>query len=347
MRQDEISNALTSSNTQSLEEIISQSAREIAKSLPTHLRPERIIQIALTCIRTNPELAKCTPASFLGSLFVSAQLGLEPIAGNAYILPFNNNRKKADGSWHTVKEAQFLIGYKGLATLFYRHEKAVQLNWGVVYKNDEFEYQYGTNSFLNHKPAPKNRGEVIGFYVVAKLSNGGQTFMYMSKEDCMAHGKKHSKTFSKKDNEFMQSSPWITNTEAMCLKTVLIQLAKLLPLSFELQQAISADETSREYRLGIDNALDLPDNTEWEDAEMVVEKEEPKDHTQEKTQMKTYGEIEQEIKSAEKMSVLKKIVSQNLSSISKMPKEWQDQLHQEYNDRKNILASQGAENNEK
>ena len=251
-----------------LEQLIQQSVKELGKALPSHLNPERLVRIALTCIRLNPDLAKCTPASFLGALFTSAQLGLEPVAGNAYLLPFNNKRQ-INGEWKTIKECQFIIGYKGLANLFYRHEKAVQLNWGVVREKDDFNYEYGTNSYLKHKPARTNRGELVGFYVIAELSNGGKSFMYMSYEDCMEHGKKHSKTYNKKDEKFLEYSPWFTNPEAMCLKTTLIQLAKLLPLSIELQRAISADETSREYRSGIDTALDLPDNTNWQEPQAL------------------------------------------------------------------------------
>ena len=91
--------------------------------------------------------------------------------------------------------------------------------------------------------------------------------MVMSYEDCIEHGKKHSKTFDKKVGKFFTSSPWVTAEDSMCLKSVLIQLAKLLPLSVDLQRAIAADETSREYRRGIDNALDLPDNTVWNEVE--------------------------------------------------------------------------------
>lgn len=277
----------------SLEQLVKDSAKELGRSLPEFMRPERIVQIALTCIRQNPELAKCTPASFLGALFVSAQLGLEPIAGNAYILPFNNNKKSLDGrSWIKVKEAQFIIGYRGLANLFFRHEKSVQMTWGVVHEKDDFNYQYGTDAYLKHIPAKDDRGQVKGFYVIGTLQNGGKPFMYMTLEDCMAHGKKHSKTYSKKIDEktgkefgFSSSSPWVTNTEAMCLKTVLIQLSKLLPLSMELQQAISVDETSPEYRKGIDNAMDFKDTSNWDEHPAVEEAkeqnpvEEPKKET--------------------------------------------------------------------
>jgi recombination protein RecT len=236
------------------------------------MRPERLVRIALTCIRLNPELGKCTPASLLGSLFTAAQIGIEPVAGRAYLLPFNNNRQ-INGDWKSVKEAQFILGYKGLAELFYRHEKAVEITWGDVCENDEFEYQYGTDAYLKHRPAMKMRGETIAFYVVAKLQNGGHPFMVMSKEDCMAHGRKHSKTYDKKKGEFYSSSPWATNPDAMCLKTVLIQLAKLLPLSVEVQRAIEADESSRDYRDGIGDALDLPNTTNWKDADVTEPKE--------------------------------------------------------------------------
>jgi recombination protein RecT len=240
----------------SLEELVKGAAKEISKSVPAQIRPERITQIALTCVRTNPELAKCTPASFLGALFVSAQLGIEPIAGEAYILPFNNNRK-VNGQWQTIKEAQFILGYRGISTLFYRHAKSLSLSWGVVREGDDFDYEYGTGAYLRHKPGA-NKGEVRGYYVMASLQGGDKPFLYMTKEACYDHGRKHSKTYDKKSNKFMDSSPWVKEFDAMAKKTVLIQLSKTLPLSTELQRAIQADETSREYREGIDNALDIP-----------------------------------------------------------------------------------------
>ena len=255
--------AIAATQGTSLQNLIEKSVKELGRALPDGLRPERLVRIALTCIRLNPDLGRCTPESFLGALFTSAQLGVEPIAGRAYILPFNNNRKKPDGTWHSVKEAQFILGYRGVADLFYRHDKAVQLDWGVIHENDTFDFEYGTNSHLRHIPAIVNRGEVLSYYVVATLQSGGKPFLVMSKEECLEHAKKHSKTWDKKANKFYDSSPWATAEDAMCLKTVLIQLAKLLPLSVETQRALATDETSREFRQGIDDALDLPSNTIW------------------------------------------------------------------------------------
>ena len=91
----------------------------------------------------------------------------------------------------------------------------------------------------------------------------------------MQHGREHSKTYVTKewsDKErrmvdceahFHPSSPWATDPESMCLKTVLIHVCKLLPLSVEVQRIIQADETSRDYRHGMTNMLDAPSNTDW------------------------------------------------------------------------------------
>lgn len=240
----------------SLPDLIKESTKELARALPKHLTAERIARIALTCIRLTPKLAECTPESFMGSLFTAAQLGLEPVGGRAYLIPFKKNYKVGN-DWKSRYDCVLVVGYKGLADLFYRHDKAVELAWGTVHEKDDFTYQYGTESFLRHTPARGDRGAVVGFYVVAKLEGGGRPFMYMSREECMAHGQRHSKTWDGKAGSFYKDSPWATNPDSMCLKTVLIQLAKLLPLSIELQQAIQADETSRNFREGIDNALEI------------------------------------------------------------------------------------------
>lgn len=274
----------TQEKPRTFQSMIESSAKELGRALPEHMRPERLVRIALTCIRTMPELARCTPESFLGALFTAAQIGIEPIAGRAYLLPFNNSRKKPDGSWHTVKECQFILGYKGVVELFYRHEKAISLAWGVRRKRDFFNMQLGTNPILEHAyPLEGERGEVVGFWVMANLVNGGKPFHYMTLEECLTHGQQHSKTFDKKRGDFYESSPWVKDREAMCLKTVLVQLCKILPLSVELQTAVAQDETMRDLRPGVDNVLDIPSETNWDKvAEEVAERDAAESSTEKK-----------------------------------------------------------------
>ena len=165
------------------------------------------------------------------------------------------------------------MGYKGLVELFYRHEKSVMLSWGVVKQNDFFEYELGTEAYLKHKPFIGDRGPTTGFYVVADLGKA-KSFHYMSLTECLNHGQKHSKTYDKKKGEFYEDSPWRTNLDAMCLKTCLTQLGKVVPLSFEMQRAIEQDEASREYRKGIQDVLDAPSTTTWNEPPQI---EQPKE----------------------------------------------------------------------
>lgn len=273
----ELAEARPQKKTMGLTDLIEKSAKELGRALPEHMRPQRLVRIALTCVRTTPKLAQCTPESFLGSLFMSAQVGVEPVAGRAYILPFNNSRKDPKtGQWYKVLEAQYMLGYKGVVELFYRHAKSIQISAGVVYENEltpeHFEYEEGTNAFLRHRPLLTNKGKPVAVYVVTKLTGGGAPFKVMSIEDCIAHGQEHSKTYDKKTGKFLDDSPWATDIESMSKKTCIIQLAKTLPLSTELQQALAADETSREYRSGISqNMLEEPDNTNWSAAPAQIE----------------------------------------------------------------------------
>lgn len=261
---DEMKTALAeAAKPESLKDLIEFNAKELGRALPEHMRPERVVRIALTCVRLNPELATCTPLSFIGALFTSAQLGIEPIAGRAWLLPFKNSRKKPDGSWHTVKECQFVLGYKGVVDLFYRHEKTINLAWGIRRAKDMWTMELGTNARLTHVPVEGDRGPVVGYWAMAHLINGGMPFHYMTREECLEHGKKHSKTFDKKSGSFYESSPWVKDEEAMCLKTVLTQGAKLWPISVELQRALDADETARDFRPGVDNMLDIPSTADW------------------------------------------------------------------------------------
>ena len=65
---------------------------EIRRALPAFLTPERFTRMALSAINNTPELAECTPMSFIGALMNAAQLGLEPNTplGQAYLIPYKN-----------------------------------------------------------------------------------------------------------------------------------------------------------------------------------------------------------------------------------------------------------------
>jgi recombination protein RecT len=186
--------------------------------LPKHMDAERMSRIALNVIRTNPKLLECNLPSLMGGVLEAAKLGLEPgLLGQCYLIPFKN---KNGGS-----EAQFIIGYRGLIDLVRRSGQVSTISAQAVYENDVFNFEYGLEDKLEHKPALKDKGAVIAYYAIAKMKDGGYSFIVMSKEDVEKFRDKHAK--SKK------FGPWVDEFDAMAKKTVLRQLIKYLPISVE------------------------------------------------------------------------------------------------------------------
>lgn len=202
----------------------------IAKALPSVITPERFTRITLSALSNNPQLTQTTPQSFLAAMMTAAQLGVEPNTplGQAYLLPYRNKGQL---------ECQFQLGYKGLIDLAYRSGEISVIQAHTVYENDEFDFAFGLEPKLVHKPAMKDRGEPVAFYAVFKTKDGGFGFEVMSVEDVRAHAKKFSKAYSS------GYSPWATNFEEMAKKTVLKRVLKYAPLKSDFVRAVTNDET--------------------------------------------------------------------------------------------------------
>lgn len=198
--------------------------------LPQHVTAERMSRIALNVIRTNPKLLQCNINSLMGTVMEAAKLGLEPgLMGQCYIIPFDKKEKRGN-EWVVVDtEAQFIIGYKGLIDLVRRSGQVSTIEARTVYENDKFDFDYGLNSNLIHKPVLTNRGEAIAFYGVAKLKDGGNSFLVMSVQEMEEYRDKHAK--AKSYGKVV--GPWVDEFDAMARKTVLRQLIKYLPISVE------------------------------------------------------------------------------------------------------------------
>ena len=106
-----------------------------------------------------------------------------------------------------------------------------------VYENDVFEYELGLEPKLVHKPAVKDRGELILVYALWKAKNGGYGFEVMSKEDVDLHARKFSQSFGS------SFSPWKTNYEEMAKKTVIKKCLKYAPIKSDFATQISNDES--------------------------------------------------------------------------------------------------------
>ena len=214
----------------SMPDMVKAMMPEIRKALPSVITPERFTRIALSALNNTPALQQCSPMSFIASLLNSAQLGLEPNTplGQAYLIPYKNKGQM---------ECQFQIGYKGLIDLAYRNGQMQTIQAQTVYENDLFEYEYGLEPKLVHKPAYSDRGEITYFYGLFKTVNGGFGFSVMSKADMDNYARTYSKAFAS------DYSPWKTSYEEMAKKTVIKQALRYAPIKTDFQRALSTDES--------------------------------------------------------------------------------------------------------
>lgn len=222
--------ANTTSKSKTMQDYVKSMQGEIKKALPSVITPERFTRMVLSALSSDSTLAGCTPKSFLAAMMSAAQLGLEPNTplGQAYIIPYKN---------HGTTEASFQLGFKGLIDLAYRSGEVEVIQAHVVYSNDEFNCEYGLEPKLTHKPADGERGDPVKVYAMFKTKSGGYGFEVMTMDECKEHAKKYSKAYG------YGSSPWQTNFEEMCKKTVMKKVLKYAPLKSDFARGISQDET--------------------------------------------------------------------------------------------------------
>ena len=154
------------------------------------------------------------------------------------------------------------VSDKGLIDLAHRSGEFKSIDARVVYENDEFEYEYGLEPKLLHKPAMSNRGKPVYYYAVYTLVNGGFGFEVMSVEDVREHRRKFSKA---------KNSPWDTNFDEMARKTVLKRVLKYAPIKTEFAKQVNADSTIKTNIT--ESMVDEPDQADWSAAEAEVEVE--------------------------------------------------------------------------
>ncbi len=242
--------APAASPMKNMQDLILSMKGQIEAALPSVITGERFARMVLTAMSNTPQLASCTPKSFLGAMMQAAQLGLEPNTplGEAYLIPFRN---------HGTLECQFQVGYKGMISLAHRSGLYVQAH--EVHENDDFEVEYGLDPKLLHKPVFKNRGTVVAYYGVWKDKEGNFGFEVMSREDVEAHARKYSQSYGK------GFSPWKTNFDEMAKKTVIKKALKYAPLTTEFVRGVTADGTIKSS-IGKD-MMDVEDETDYTDIE--------------------------------------------------------------------------------
>lgn len=203
--------------------------KQLENALPKHLNTDRFVRSAISEFRLNTELQSCSVPSVLGFYMQAAMLGLEPSStlGQCYPVPFNN-RKTGQ------KECQFILSYRGMASIARRSGEVLSIDAQVVYEQDGFEIEYGLDQKLVHRPCiDADPGKAIGYYVIVRFRDGGYQYKFMPLHEIEKHRKRSKAT---------GFSPWQTDYDEMAKKTVFRSMFKWLPLSIEDMRAASTDE---------------------------------------------------------------------------------------------------------
>lgn len=179
-------------------------------------------------------------------------LPIDQNLGYAYIVPFKNNKKDADGNWSSKMEANFILGWKGMHQLALRTGAYKTINVVDIREGELKSYNRLTEEadieFIEDDDLRESK-PVIGYLGYYRLVNGAEKTIYMTVKQIENHEKKFRK------GQHMGQG-WKNDFDAMARKTVYRKLiGKWGVMSIQYQSAQEgatlAQQMQEEY---IDNA---------------------------------------------------------------------------------------------
>jgi recombination protein RecT len=178
-------------------------------------------------------------------------VSLNPARKQAYLVPRD-------------KKVCLDISYIGLVDLATQSGSIIWAKSELVYQNDSFQMgEPGSLPKHLFNPFEKQRGELIGSYVVAKTPTGEFLCDAMSIADIHAIRDRSSawKAFKSKG----ASCPWVTDEGEMCKKTVIKRGSKLWPKNERLNMAI------QHLNVELDEGIEFANNSRSGGATGVAE----------------------------------------------------------------------------
>lgn len=220
--EDHLKQILFSDRRKELEALFPQDGKAIVN---------RLASVAVSQFRKLQAMSKYPVdiPSLVDAITHAAQLGLEIIGDQAYLVPYKG-------------KIQFITGPGGLITL--GHREGIAACARCVFAGDEFDYDLGTD-WVHHKKAATERrksrdpwDDIIFAWAkikrapVASGAPPAETLEVLTKEDLAYY-----RSFSKAD-----SGPWFDNPEGMCRKTALKRVFAYAPKSYILSSALQEDD---------------------------------------------------------------------------------------------------------
>ena len=288
-----IQNKVATQNTNAVEKVNNKGKQSIAMMMNAYLDGEKMrarfddllgkrapqfISSVVSLVNADPNMQKVffeAPMTIIQSALKAAtfDLPVDSGLGYAYIVPFNNSKKNADGTWSKRQEAAFILGWKGMHQLALRTGSYKTINVTDVRDGELKKYNRLTEEVDIVFEEDEDKREalpIIGYVGYYRLVNGAEKTIYMTKKQI----EKHEQKFRKGST---MGKGWRDDWDAMARKTVYRQLiGKWGVMSIEYQMRSEAETLAKqmqeEYQLETVNAdYEVADEQAHpEDAEAVV-----------------------------------------------------------------------------
>jgi phage RecT family recombinase len=211
-------------------------SKQILNLLPAKMKDRlpAVMTGAMECLRAahlrGTDWGPAAAETVRSAVLACARMGWMPgssMSADAHILPFRNRGQS---------EFVLVPNFHGLQAAAYRHPKVKSISAGAVCERDEFDYNTGTDPFVKHRKALKDRGEVIGAWALVEL-DGGRIVEFLNRDEIEAvKAKSPSARGSMSPWADPQAYPW------MAAKTAVKAALKRAPRSAELAFATGLDD---------------------------------------------------------------------------------------------------------
>lgn len=250
-------------------------------------------------------------------------ISLNPARKQAYLVPRD-------------KKVCLDISYIGLVDLATQSGSIIWAKAELVYDADDFQMgEPGTLPTHKFNPFSKDRGEIIGAYVVAKTPGGEYLCDAMSINEINAIRDRSSAW--KAWVEKKKSCPWVTDPGEMDKKTVIKRGAKMWPKNDRLNMAI------QHLNIEMDEGIDFNQSSRSGGAEVAKK---ANDEKRQKIRKELLEKLEHIAITEGEKSLSEKIGMLNKSHMSLIENDIQGLIEKARESDKNIINGEKVESHE-
>lgn len=233
-------------------------------------RSAQFVSSLVSMVNADPNMQR----AFYEAPMTVIQAGLKAAAfdlpidqnlGYAYIVPFKNSKKDAEGNWSSKTEATFILGWKGMHQLALRTGAYKTINVVDIREGELKSYNRLTEEtdidFIEDDELRESK-PIIGYLGYYRLVNGAEKTIYMTIKQIENHEKKFRK------GQYMGKG-WKDDFDAMARKTVYRKLiGKWGVMSIQYQNAQEGATLAQQMQ---DEYIDPPAPTMPIDADYEVD----------------------------------------------------------------------------